>query len=223
MINWAQMGDPNASIPTAAAGALPPDVRRASAALCSPPASRSCRRRAIDTGVPERLGLRAAGRGRARHAAAIGKRDMVRNDATPRDRGGPGDLQGDGGRRAGDDAAGADAAAGRSCSSWYERAPGLSVADARTRLEQPLSLLQLGDSVFPSGVYTHLARAGAVLPARARRATPARPAALRRVRAASGAGAVRCRRGAARLRSGEGYDVASVIDADRACAHQGRV
>ena len=82
MINWALMGDPNASLPDPAAGLLPADVRRAWARRCRPPASRSCRRRRIDGGVPEQLGLQRPDR--CRCGTAVRSASSTWSATTPR-------------------------------------------------------------------------------------------------------------------------------------------
>ena len=85
LIAWAAMGDPNASIPTPAAGALPPDVRRVRPArVGSTVAHLPVARPALDGGVPARLGLAGARPSPSRGCRGIGKRDMVHNDAAAR-------------------------------------------------------------------------------------------------------------------------------------------
>jgi urease subunit alpha len=82
MIAWAAMGDPNASIPTPQ-----PVFYRPMFAAHGRAMSHTCvnfmSRASIDLGVPERLGLarRCVPVGNCR---SIGKRDLVRNAATPR-------------------------------------------------------------------------------------------------------------------------------------------
>jgi urease subunit alpha len=81
-IAWAAMGDPNASIPTPEPVLYRPMFAafgRARATTALTFVSKA----ALDADVPRRLGLqrRAVAVGRCR---AIGKRDMVHNDATPR-------------------------------------------------------------------------------------------------------------------------------------------
>lgn len=81
MIGWAQMGDPNASIPTPE----PVLLRPMFGAIGGGPAATSLTfvsQAALDDGVPRRLGLRrrcVAVRG----TRTIGKADMVHNDLTP--------------------------------------------------------------------------------------------------------------------------------------------
>jgi len=81
MIAWAAMGDPNASIPTPQPVFYRPmfgAYGRALASTCVNFVSQA----SLDLGVPERIGLQrrcVAVRGCRR----VGKRDMVRNDATP--------------------------------------------------------------------------------------------------------------------------------------------
>ena len=78
------MGDPNASIPTAAADALPPDVRRATPALIEDTcltfvsgASLGQRHHAASWACERRVEA-------VRNTRRLSKRDMVRNDALPR-------------------------------------------------------------------------------------------------------------------------------------------
>jgi urease subunit alpha len=82
LINWAVMGDPNASVPTCEPqlyrpqfGALGPALSRTSITFLS--------QAGYDAGVHEELGLRRMV-APVRNCRAITKRDMVRNDRTPR-------------------------------------------------------------------------------------------------------------------------------------------
>jgi urease subunit alpha len=82
LINWAVMGDPNASVPTCEPqfyrpqfGALGPALSRTSFTFLS--------QAGYDAGVHEQLGLRRMIEP-VRNCRAISKRDMVRNDRTPR-------------------------------------------------------------------------------------------------------------------------------------------
>jgi urease subunit alpha len=82
MINWAPMGDPNASIPTPQPVFYRPMFGALGKAL-----GRTCvnfmSQASIDLGVPEKIGLErrcVAVRG----CRSVGKADMVRNSATPR-------------------------------------------------------------------------------------------------------------------------------------------
>ena len=83
MINWALMGDPNASIPTAE----PQLYRPMFGALQSPALARPCHtfmsQAALDLGVPQTLGLRRQVTA-VKNTRTITKKDMVRNDQTPR-------------------------------------------------------------------------------------------------------------------------------------------
>ena len=82
MIAAAAMGDPNASHPDAAAGALPADVRGVRRARCTTPASASSRRPPSRPAWPSATASqRRLGGARRR---TIGKRDMVHNSATPK-------------------------------------------------------------------------------------------------------------------------------------------
>jgi len=81
VVNWALMGDPNASLPTPQPvvyrpmfGAMGMTLQATRVTFMS--------QAAIDSGVPEQLGLRSQVLP-VRNTRAIGKRDMVRNDATP--------------------------------------------------------------------------------------------------------------------------------------------
>jgi urease subunit alpha len=82
MIAWAAMGDPNASIPTPQPVLYRPMFGALGRAL-----GRTCvnfmSQASIDLGVPEQLGLtrRAVA---VKGCRSVGKRDMVRNSATPR-------------------------------------------------------------------------------------------------------------------------------------------
>lgn len=78
MIAWAAMGDPGASIPT------PEPVRYRPMFGSRVPSTRRLflSKAAIDAGVPARLGLRTPSVAVA-NTRAIGKRDMVHNDALP--------------------------------------------------------------------------------------------------------------------------------------------
>ncbi len=78
MIAWAAMGDPGASIPT------PEPVRYRPMFGSRVPATRRLflSKAALDAGVPARLGLRTPAVAVA-NTRAIGKRDMVHNDALP--------------------------------------------------------------------------------------------------------------------------------------------
>lgn len=80
-VSWALMGDPNASLPTPQPvyyrpmfGAMGTALQRTRATFMS--------RAGIDKGVPEQLGLRSMILP-VRGTRSIGKKDMVRNDATP--------------------------------------------------------------------------------------------------------------------------------------------
>jgi len=83
MINWALMGDPNASIPTAE----PQYYRPMFSGLSNLALARTCvtftSQLAYDHGVHQRLGLRRIVEP-VRNTRAITKRDMVRNDAMPK-------------------------------------------------------------------------------------------------------------------------------------------
>ncbi len=81
MVSWAQMGDPNASLPTPQPvyyrpmfGAMGKALQRTRATFMS--------KAAIDKGVPEQLGLQSQILP-VKRTRVIGKKDMVRNDATP--------------------------------------------------------------------------------------------------------------------------------------------
>jgi urease subunit alpha len=81
LINWAVMGDPNASLPTPQPvyyrpmfGAFGPTLQKTRATFMS--------RASIEKGVPEQLGLQSQ-IFPVRRNRSIGKKDMVRNDATP--------------------------------------------------------------------------------------------------------------------------------------------
>ena len=82
MIAWAAMGDPNASIPTPQ-----PVFYRPMFAAYGPALGRTCvnfmSQASIDLGVPHKLGLtrRAVA---VKGCRSVGKRDMVRNNLTPR-------------------------------------------------------------------------------------------------------------------------------------------
>src|SRR5262249_3949138 len=81
-IAWAQMGDPNASIPTPEPVIMRPmfgALGRARASTCVTFVSLA----ADGRDVPERLGLTRRIE-TVRHCRGIGKRDMVLNDALPR-------------------------------------------------------------------------------------------------------------------------------------------
>ncbi len=80
-VSWAQMGDPNASLPTPQPvyyrpmfGAMGKALQRTRATFMS--------KAAIDLGVPGRLGLQSQILP-VRRTRVIGKKDMVLNDATP--------------------------------------------------------------------------------------------------------------------------------------------
>ncbi|HUI27639.1 MAG TPA: urease subunit alpha [Candidatus Kryptonia bacterium] len=80
-ISWAQMGDPNASIPTPQPVFMRPmfgDFGRARASTCLTFVSQA----GIANGVPTRLGL-ARRIETVKNCRSIGKRDMVLNDALP--------------------------------------------------------------------------------------------------------------------------------------------
>ena len=70
--------------PDPAAGALPPDVRRAAAGRAARPSVTFVSAAALAADVPRRLGLARQARGGAAAAAASSKRDMIHNDALPR-------------------------------------------------------------------------------------------------------------------------------------------
>lgn len=81
LINWALMGDPNASLPTPQPvyfrpmfGAFGPTLQKTRATFMS--------KASIEKGVPEQLGLQSQIFPVHRNRT-IGKKDMVRNDATP--------------------------------------------------------------------------------------------------------------------------------------------
>ncbi|MDL9977725.1 urease subunit alpha [Microbacterium candidum] len=81
LINWAQMGDPNASLPTPQPvyyrpmfGAFGQTLQTTRATFMS--------KASIEAGVPEQLGLKSQILP-VRNTRAIGKKDMVRNSATP--------------------------------------------------------------------------------------------------------------------------------------------
>jgi len=81
LINWAVMGDPNASLPTPQPvyyrplfGAFGQTLQKTRATFMS--------RASIEKGVPEQLGLQSQIYP-VRRNRSIGKKDMVRNDATP--------------------------------------------------------------------------------------------------------------------------------------------
>ena len=98
MINWALMGDPNASLATAAARHLSPDASAHSARRCPRPASASCLQAAYEDGIADRLELKRLVKPVER-TRTVTKRDLVRNDATPEDRSRPGDVRRQGRRR----------------------------------------------------------------------------------------------------------------------------
>ena len=109
-IAWAQMGDPNASIPTPQPvhgrpmfGAMGRAAERGAVLFVSAAAQAE--------GVAEALGL-AKDTVAVRATRGIGKRDMVLNDALPRDRGRSRDLRGPRRRRASELRAGRGAADG---------------------------------------------------------------------------------------------------------------
>ena len=84
LIAWAAMGDPNASIPTPQPVLYRPMFGAYGGARAARRRRRSSRRRRSTAACRARLGLaQACGRGAAA-AAALGKRDMVHNDALPR-------------------------------------------------------------------------------------------------------------------------------------------
>nr|WP_281268897.1 urease subunit alpha [Branchiibius hedensis] len=81
MVSWAQMGDPNASLPTPQPvyyrpmfGAIGKTLQKTRATFMS--------QAAIDKGVPEQLGLESQVFP-VRRTRTVGKKDMVRNSATP--------------------------------------------------------------------------------------------------------------------------------------------
>ncbi|MFV0318897.1 MAG: urease subunit alpha [Microbacterium sp.] len=81
LINWALMGDPNASLPTPQPvyyrpmfGAVGQTLNKTRATFMS--------KVSIDNGVPEQLGLKSQTLP-VRRSRTVGKKDMVRNDATP--------------------------------------------------------------------------------------------------------------------------------------------
>ncbi|MBI4497815.1 MAG: urease subunit alpha [Chloroflexi bacterium] len=82
MVNWALMGDPNASIPTAE-----PQFYRPQFGAFGPALARTCvtfvSQAAYDLGVPQQLGLRRRVEP-VRACRTITKRQMVRNDRMPR-------------------------------------------------------------------------------------------------------------------------------------------
>ena len=114
MIAAARDGRSERLDPDAAAGALPADVRRASAARCA----RHLRDlrlagRARGAASADAAAACASGSCAVRgHARASRKRDMMHNDCTAADRGRPADLRGARRRRA------ADLRAGRQCCRW---------------------------------------------------------------------------------------------------------
>jgi urease subunit alpha len=82
MIAWAAMGDPNASIPTPQPVFYRPmfgAYGKALANTCVNFVSQA----ALDLGVPERLGLERRCVA-VKNCRSVGKKDLVRNDATPR-------------------------------------------------------------------------------------------------------------------------------------------
>jgi urease subunit alpha len=81
LVNWSLMGDPNASLPTPQPVYYRPMFGAMGKALQTTRAT-FMSQAAIDAGVPEQLGLQSQILA-VRHTRDIGKRDMVRNDATP--------------------------------------------------------------------------------------------------------------------------------------------
>jgi urease subunit alpha len=81
VVNWAQMGDPNASLPTPQPVYYRPMFGAMGRALQTTRAT-FMSSAAISNGVPERLGLRSQILP-VRRTRVIGKAEMVRNDATP--------------------------------------------------------------------------------------------------------------------------------------------
>ncbi len=119
-INWAVMGDPNASLPTPQPIYYRPMFGAFGQALphtCVTFVSQA----AHDAGIGERLGLAAAGRSPVYDTRKIGKRDMVRNSGTPKIEVDPGDLRRHRRRRACDGAAGRRRSRSTRCTSSAER------------------------------------------------------------------------------------------------------
>ena len=83
MIAWRADGRPQRLDPDAAAGALPPDVRRASAARPWRAPCTSSRPRRVDDGVHHRCGLQRELCAVREHPRGIGKAAMIHNAATP--------------------------------------------------------------------------------------------------------------------------------------------
>ncbi|WP_029145829.1 urease subunit alpha [Microbacterium luticocti] len=81
LINWALMGDPNASLPTPQPVYYRPMFGALGAAQAATRVT-FMSKASIDAGVPEKLGLRSRTLP-VRRTRTIGKKDMVRNDATP--------------------------------------------------------------------------------------------------------------------------------------------
>ncbi|MFT3855334.1 MAG: urease subunit alpha [Ilumatobacteraceae bacterium] len=81
VVNWALMGDPNASLPTPQPVLYRPMFGAMGRALQTTRVTFTSQA-AIERGVPEQLGLRSQVLP-VRDTRTIGKRDMVRNDATP--------------------------------------------------------------------------------------------------------------------------------------------
>ena len=83
MISWANMGDPNASLPTPQPTLLPPDVRRAWALPSPAPASRLFRRPLWD-GTSAKSSACAACVEPVCNIRGLNKHDMVRNGNLPK-------------------------------------------------------------------------------------------------------------------------------------------
>ncbi|MFI0423589.1 urease subunit alpha [Spongiactinospora sp. 9N601] len=82
LVSWAQMGDPNASLPTPQPVYYRPMFAAMGLALCKTSVT-FMSDAAIAEGVPEKLGLRRLIR-RVRHTRSVDKRHMLRNSALPK-------------------------------------------------------------------------------------------------------------------------------------------
>ena len=100
LIAWRADGRPQRLDPDAAAGALPADVRRASAGRSAQTCLTFVSQAPLEGGIAERSACAGGWSPVASTPRASARRDMVRNDATPRHRGRPGDVRGPGRRRA---------------------------------------------------------------------------------------------------------------------------
>ena len=198
IVNWALMGDPNASLPTP----QPVYYRPMFGAHGQGPADDAgdvhVARPRSTSGVPGAARPAAARSCRSGARGSIGKKDMVRNDATPVIEVDPETY-----RVTVDGVAGAHRA-GPVAAADPAVLPRVSATVATTDLGQLLVSLQLSDSAFPSGLYTmshglegfHQARLdrrrrrrrAARRSARSRPSGPATPTALARAHEAADGG-----------------------------------